>query len=168
MLIKNYKLKYYQVIEKMKTLLINYYCDRICSIVVFGSVGRDKFHPESDIDILIILTDAPKGRFNRFKEFYDNVYLMIEEYIKTFNKSGLNIQVSPIIKTKDEAEYGRPLFIEMADECKVIFDKNNYFNNLLDKVRAKLREYKSEKIPFKGSYYWKLKPDYKWGEEIEI
>lgn len=164
----NYKSKYYSIIEKLVDYLQEYYKDNLISIVLYGSVGRDRFTPESDIDIMIILNKAPKGRFNRFNEYYENVYLKLEEEIKSLLKEGINIHISPLIKTKEETEYGSPLFIEMTETCKILFDRDNYFNCILDRLREKLKKYKSEKVPFKGGYYWKLKPDYKKGDIIEL
>ena len=163
-----YKKKYYRLIDELKNNLIEYYGERLMSIILFGSVGRNRFHPDSDIDILIIIKDAPKGRSNRFFEYYDNIYLKLEKEIRFLLKEGINILISPVIKTKQEAEYGSPLFIEMADECKILYDEKDFFKSILEKLRAKMKEYKSEKVYYKGKYYWRLKPDYKWGEEIVL
>lgn len=164
----NYKKSYAVIIEKLQSYLIDFYRERLVSVVVFGSVGRDKFHPESDIDILIILTDVPKNRSDRFFEYYNNVYLRLERDILQLIKKGICVSISPVIKTREETEYGSPIFIEMTEECKILFDKENFFESILNNIRKKMAEYGSKKIPFKGKYYWLLKPDYKWGDEIKL
>ena len=161
-----YKQKYQRIIEKLKNLFIEYYNKRLLSIVLFGSVGRNKFHPESDIDILVVIKEAPKGRYNRFLEYYDNVFLKLEKDIQAAAKQGINILISPVIKTKEEVKFGSPLFLEMADECIILYDENNFFSGILEQIKTRLKNYKSEKVYFKGRYYWRLKPDYKWGDKI--
>ena len=52
--------------------------------------------------------------------------------------------------------------------CKILFDKDNFFHNVLSKLKDKLEKYKSVKVSYKGRYYWKLKPDYKWGDIINL
>lgn len=163
-----YKEKYYNIIEKLKQLLIEYYKERLTSIVIFGSVGSDRFTPESDIDVLIIIKNAPKGRSNRFFEYYYNVMQKLENDIRTLLKEGINILISPVIKTEEETKYGSPLFIEMTEGCKILYDENDFFNGILNELKEKMKKYNSQKVYFKGKYYWKLKPDYKWGEEIEL
>ena len=164
----DYKQKYYKLIDKIKFLIIEFYKEKLISIVLFGSVGRNKFHNESDIDILIIVENAPKERSGRFYEYYYNVEKQIENDIQKMIKEGIYVNISPIIKSKEEVLYGSPLFIEMADECKILFDKDNFFHNVLSKLKDKLEKYKSVKVSYKGRYYWKLKPDYKWGDIINL
>ncbi|MBM4176938.1 MAG: nucleotidyltransferase domain-containing protein [Ignavibacteria bacterium] len=164
----NYKKSYFNFIEKLKIQTIKFYDDRLVSIILFGSVGRDKFHPESDVDILIILEDVPIGRYNRFFEFYENVYLNTEDDRIDLIKKGMNLQVSPVIKTKEEAKYGSPLFIEMVDGCKILYDRDDFFKDVLNNLEAKMKKYGSKKIEFKGGYFWRLKSDYTWGDEIKL
>jgi len=42
--------------------------DRLISFVLFGSVARDSFRPDSDIDILTIAETLPQGRIRRVQE----------------------------------------------------------------------------------------------------
>ena len=163
-----YKDRYRSIISKTKQLLIDYYSKRLTSIVLYGSVGRGLFSPESDIDLLIVIKDAPRSRYDRFMEYYNNVYKKIEQDIRTEQKNGLNLQLSVIIKTDTEVLYGSPLFIEMVDNCVLLYDLDKFFEETLDQIRERMEKYGSKKIQFKGRYYWKLKSDYKWGDTIEI
>lgn len=43
-----YREKYYSFIEKLKKEIIDFYGDRLVSLVIFGSVASDKFRPDSD------------------------------------------------------------------------------------------------------------------------
>ncbi|MDP2755764.1 MAG: nucleotidyltransferase domain-containing protein, partial [Nitrospirota bacterium] len=46
-----------------------HYGHRLVSIVVFGSVARETYRADSDIDILLIANRLPKGRTKRVAEF---------------------------------------------------------------------------------------------------
>lgn len=46
-----------------------YYGHRLASIVVFGSVARETYRADSDMDILLIANSLPKGRMKRIAEF---------------------------------------------------------------------------------------------------
>ena len=45
------------------------YADRLISLVVFGSVARGVWKANSDIDLLLVLSNLPAGRFNQIREF---------------------------------------------------------------------------------------------------
>ena len=51
---KSYKDLYNTVIEKLRCKVLEYYGGRLVSFVLFGSVARRRFAPESDIDVLIV------------------------------------------------------------------------------------------------------------------
>jgi predicted nucleotidyltransferase len=61
----SYREEYYKLVKKLEEMTINFYGDRLISIAVFGSVAKDTFRPDSDIDILIIAKDLPNGRIKR-------------------------------------------------------------------------------------------------------
>ena len=45
------------------------YGDRLISLAVYGSVGRGTPRPDSDIDILVVADDLPRGRMARMAGF---------------------------------------------------------------------------------------------------
>ena len=46
-----------EILKRFKKELVNIYGDKIQSILLYGSRARGDEHPDSDIDILIILKD---------------------------------------------------------------------------------------------------------------
>ena len=46
-----------------------FYGDRLVSVVVYGSVRRETMRQDSDVDVLIVARDLPRGRFDRVAEF---------------------------------------------------------------------------------------------------
>lgn len=130
------------IFEKTKS----FYKENLISFVVFGSCGRGTPSNESDIDLLIVLNRASKGRLNRNLEFYKNIEIFVEDEIKKLKKYGIDTYISPIIKTKDEVFYGSPIFLEMTEKVKIIFDKDNFFKNYLKELEKKMKKYGTKKI----------------------
>ena len=62
---------YKQILNKFKRKLLARYKDNIISLVLFGSVARGTAGKESDIDVLIILKDAPDSYYERLKPVVD-------------------------------------------------------------------------------------------------
>lgn len=163
-----YREEFYALIEKLKGLAIEYYSERLITLAIFGSVARDTFRPDSDIDILIIAKDLPKGRLKRVSEFEKNIERPLEEIINRLFKEGIYPRISPLFKTPEEVEYGSPLFLDMTENVKILYDKDNFFKDYLERLKDKLKRLGARKVYFKGGYYWELKPDYRYGEIIEL
>lgn len=158
--------------EELKTRLLSeiksYYGDRLISVVIFGSVARETQNFDSDLDVLIITKELPKGRMKRISEF-ENIEKKIEPFLESLRKEDrINTYISAIIKSMEEAEKGSPLFLDMVDDAKILFDKEGFFEKRLDKLRNRLKELGSKRIWKGNAWYWDLKPDYKPGEIFEI
>jgi predicted nucleotidyltransferase len=68
--------------EKVKS----HYGDRLVSCAVFGSVARDRFRPDSDIDCLVVSKRLPKGRMSRVSEFQKFIEKDLDRNIRSSNR----------------------------------------------------------------------------------
>lgn len=58
--------------------------------------------------------------------------------------------------------------MDMIDDARILYDKNNFFKNFLGRLRIRLEKLGAKKISRGGAWYWVLKEDYKIGEVFEI
>lgn len=165
---KDYRKKYYNLIQRFLDVVFKHYGQKLVSVVLYGSVARDAFRPDSDIDVLLICDDLPRGRVNRIEDFIEHVEKAMSSEISVLRAEGITPFFSPLIKTKEEAAYGSPLFLDISEEGKILYDRDNFFHDYISKFKSKLQHMGSKKINFKGGYYWLLKPDYKHGDMIEL
>lgn len=163
-----YREKYYNLIEKIKDYTLEYYGDRLVTFAIFGSTASDTFRPDSDIDILIVAEELPRGRIKRASEFDLNIECKLTKEIKNLYSEGIYPRHSPVIKSPDEVLKGSPLFLDMTENIKILIDRDNFFQEYLECLRGRLKELGSRKVFFKGGYYWELKPDYRYGDTIEL
>jgi predicted nucleotidyltransferase len=88
-------------------------------VVLFGSVARGEFHPESDVDVLV-LVDKPL----EWKQVYQHT-------------SGI---VQPIVKTVEEyiaqTREGEPFMLEIIEDGIPLYDADRWHRRLVDEVRA--------------------------------
>lgn len=164
----SYTKEYYKLVKRLKEISIDFYGERLISIAIFGSVAKDRFRPDSDIDILIVAENLPKGRIKRVEEFEENIENTLSGDIKMLAKSSIYPYLSPIIKNREEVNLGSPLFLDMTEDVKILYDRDNFFQNYISDLKARLNKLGSKKVFFKGGYYWLLKPDYKPGDIIEL
>lgn len=142
--------------------------DNLTSLVLFGSVARGDLQSDSDIDLLIICQKLPK-LYSERQAIIREATPGARKQISNLVKEGYYIYLSPIIKSEEQAKYHSPLYLDMTEDSKILYDRNNFFHNILKEIRFRLQELGSKKIFLSdGSWYWDLKPDYKYGEVFEI
>jgi len=161
------KERFKELENKLLTEVKSFYGDRLVSFVVFGSVARETYRFDSDIDVLIIAEGLPNGRMKRVAQFL-TIEDRIESFLKTLQKEGINTYISPVFKTPEEAEMGSPLFLDMVEDASILFDSNGFFSKRLARLRNRLRELGAKRVWRGNAWYWVLKPDYKPGEVIEL
>lgn len=145
----------------------SFYGARLVSVVVFGSVARETYRPDSDIDVLIIAETLPRGRMKRVEEF-SAIEERLDPFLDSLKKEGIQTCISAIFKTPEEAEHGSPLFLDMVEDALILFDREQFFSRVLGKLRKRLKELGARRI-WKGNvWHWVLKPDYKPGEVFEL
>lgn len=143
------------------------YADRLVSLIGYGSVARGKFHPSSDFDLLVILDPWHGDNRTRWEEFRA-VETAIEPEISACREKGWEARLSPVFKSCQDAEYGSPLFLDMVEDGRILFDRDDFFARRLDRLRERLRELGSQRIWEGETWYWDLKPDWKPGDVIEL
>jgi len=161
------KEKFKELQEKILEETKSFYGERLVSFVVFGSVARETYRPDSDIDLLIIAEKLPDGRMKRVAQ-YSAVEERIEPFLESLKKKGINTFISAVFKTPQEAESGSPLFLDMVEDACILYDRNGFFAKRLERLRNRLKELGAKRV-WKGNiWHWVLKPDYQPGEVIEL
>ncbi len=149
-------------------LVRDYYGEQLVGFVLFGSVARDTFRSDSDIDLLIIAEGLPQGRVKRVEEFEENIEERLKERMKVLRSEGIFPYLSPLFKTPDEVLRGSPLFLDMVSDAEILYDRDDFFRNYLQKLKRRLTKLGAQKVRKGGGWYWVLKPDYKPGDVIEL
>jgi predicted nucleotidyltransferase len=157
---------YKRTVTKFKQLLQEKFGANLISLVLFGSVARGTAKQQSDIDLLIILKDAPDSYYRRLEPVVDIELKLREE---DFETTGAAPMFSSIILSEEEAMENRNIFLDMLDASVILYDKNNFFKNRLKELNKRLLQLGSKKIVLEDkTWYWNLKPDSAPGEVIEL
>lgn len=137
--------------------------ERLVSLVLFGSVARGQVRETSDVDLLAVAKTMPRSLADRRQVFLDRWHRLRSE-------RGLPwVEWNLIVKTPEEAVYRSPLYLDMVTDARFLFDRDGFFEHVLDGMRERMRELGSRKVTLPdGTWYWDLKPDYRFGESVEI
>jgi predicted nucleotidyltransferase len=144
-----------------------HYGDRLVSLVVFGSVGRGVPGPESDLDLLVVADDLPQGRLGRVAEFRA-VERALGPQLEEMSSAGLFPELSPVFKTPPEVDRGSPLFLDMVQDARILYDREGFMQGRLARLEERLNALGARRIWRGNAWFWDLKPDYKPGEVFEL
>lgn len=158
---------YKTLIEKLLSELKNKLNDNLTSVILYGSVARGDFNKNSDIDLLIICKNLPKERLRR-QELFSSIEKNIEDEYEKLYKKEINSLIIPILKTEEEAKSISPLYLDMVEDAIILYDRNDFFEKILNKLKKKLKEINAKKIFIGKKWYWDLMPNYKQGDVISI
>ncbi|RMH03788.1 MAG: nucleotidyltransferase domain-containing protein [Nitrospirae bacterium] len=143
------------------------YGDRLVTIAVYGSVARGTMRYDSDVDVLIVAKELPKGRMKRRREF-DVVEEALAPVFAELRGQGVTTTLAAVLKTPEEVEVGSPLFLDMIEDVKILYDREGFFAQRLNRLRFRLQELGARRIWRGNVWYWDLKPDYQPGEVFEL
>jgi hypothetical protein len=153
--------RFEDVLEKLTPACHRLYGDRLESVAVFGSVGRGTPRTDSDLDLLLVVRDLPRGRVSRVAEF-----AAVERAVAS--AEGTSVPLSPVFKTPEELAAGSPLLLDMTDDARILFDRSGLLTSTLERLRARLAARGARRIWMGNAWIWDLKPDYRPGEEFEV
>ncbi len=145
----------------------SHYGERLISVAVYGSVGRGTPRFDSDVDLLIVADGLPAGRFPRVDDFRA-VEDALAPRLAAAREAGLHPELSPIFKTRAELVRGTPLLLDMTEDARILYDPDACLAGVLDRLTKRLHELGSRRIWRGNAWYWDLKPDYTWGDVIEL
>jgi len=155
------------LVTKMVTAAHALYGERLVSIVVYGSVARGTMRHDSDIDLLVVARHLPGGRLKRVEEF-ESLEAKLAEDLRQAGSHGIRTTLSPVIKTPEEVMAGSPLFLDMVEDARLLYDRDGFFAQQLARLRQRLAKLGAKRMWRGNMWYWDLKPDYQPGEVFEL
>jgi predicted nucleotidyltransferase len=138
------------------------------SFAVYGSVARGSASQSSDVDILLVSDSLDGSLGSRMEKLY-HVEVMLEEELKWLRKHSIYTSLSFYPLRRDEARRLPLLFLDLTEEAVILHDRNSFLEaTLLELKRRLLKQGAKRVIVDKEHWYWDLKPDYRFGEKVEL
>jgi predicted nucleotidyltransferase len=137
--------------------------DRLVSLVLFGSVARGQARPASDIDLLVVAEGFPRSLAERRRPL-----LASWEVVRAAR--GLPaVEWNLVTKSPEEARVRSPLYLDIVEDGILLLDRGGFFAAVLEGMRERMRILGSRRVHLEdGSWYWDLKPGFRFGEVVEL
>lgn len=145
-----------------------YFGDRLMAVVLYGSVARGEQTLESDIDLLIVVDGLPRSLRARNRLLVEFEEEFLPALLAPWHRQGMYIDVSTKIRTPQEAQQLTPFYLDLTEEAIILHEQQQFFQDILDRLRERLAALGAQRQQQGTIRYWKLKPDYRWGEVIEL
>lgn len=141
--------------------------EQIVSVVLYGSVARGTARPVSDVDLLLILREAPAAYWKRLQPLLPILRgLRNQPCWKELEGQGLTPFLSLLVLSLEEANENQYIYLDMVEDARILVDRNSFFQGKLRSLQQRLKELGAKKIRRNGGWYWDLKPDLKLGDEV--
>lgn len=136
---------------------------RLVSMVLFGSVARGTARPTSDIDLIIVARDQPRSLTERARPLRH-----LWEQVRRAQQLAA-VEWNLIVKTPEEARHHSPLYLDLVEEGIMLVDGDGFFQAILEAMRRRMHELGSRRVTLPdGSWYWDLKPGFRFGEVVTL
>ncbi len=135
--------------------IMHHYGDNLLGLALFGSFARGENRKDSDLDILIVLKDAP-GRRLRLVEFIREIEMKHDALAqRLFSEENLLCELSPYILTVSEAELVQPIYYDLVDNHIVIFDPQGIIALIVKSMSALLRQVGAYRVRRNNTWEWR-------------
>lgn len=141
--------------------------DNLTSVVLFGSVARGEAGPGSDIDLLVVCRELPTGAFRR-RRLVEPIGEQLRVGLRRLWERGVYTEFTEVLRSEEEAARFHPLYLDMAYEAILLYDRDGFFASLLAGLRERLAAMGAKRRRLGRITYWDLKPDFRPGEVIEL
>ncbi len=148
-------------------LLRSVLAENLVSVVLFGSVARGEAAAGSDIDLLIICEALADGRFARLR-LLEDVDRGFEDHLARLRSMGIDTRLACLIKTRAEAERVVPLYLDLVEDARLLYDRGDFFATVLARIADSLKRLGAERRVRGRVRYWVLKRDFVPGEVFEL
>ena len=159
--------RYLQLILDATLHLMRSY--KLTSICLYGSVARGAARRDSDVDLLVVSDDFSGSLASRVERVLECVEKKVSCEVELLRKYGVDTGLSVCPLRREEVLHFPPILLDLTEDGIILYDEGSFLERALTRLKARLSELNAKRV-FIGedSWYWDLKPDYKFGEAVEL
>ena len=142
-------------VDGVLSRMLQYYGENLLGLAIFGSFARGENRKGSDLDLLIILSNAGKRRI-RIEEFIREIEMKHDDLAQQlFREQGLSCDLSPYIVTRDEALMMQPIYYDLVDHHVVVWDPEGIIDQIISSASALLKKVGAYRVRRNNTWEWR-------------
>lgn len=150
-----YSERHRRYIDGILQEIIGYYGDNLLGLAIFGSFARGENRMNSDLDLLVILNDAP-GRRARLSEFIEKIEMIHDKDAQElFNEENLSCEISPYILTESEARRAQPIYYDLVNHSVIVSDRHEIVSGIIGSMAVLLRRVGAKRVRRNNTWEWR-------------
>ncbi len=106
--------------------------NNVLGIAIFGSVSRNDYTKYSDIDLFIVVDKKDTKTMAEIHSIHSKLH---EEEDKMTDR-GLYLYISPLIMERDRLKTFRPIYIDIARDGIILFEKNFILSDFFSSINS--------------------------------
>ena len=130
---------FYPVLERAVGSVLRVYAGTVIAMAVFGSVARGEAGPESDIDLLVVVDHRLESVIDdartRGRVAESSSSLRVDEWQRARHFH----QVQVVIAGRTDLESPGPLFLDLPEDARIIWDPHGELRQALHRLADRLR-----------------------------
>lgn len=136
--------------------IIAHYGTSLIGCAIFGSYARGENRLNSDLDLLIILEDAPSFS-RRLEEFVEQVEMKHEALAQElYEQEEILCELSPYILTREEALKLQPIYYDLVKHHLILYDPEGLIARIIGSTRKLLEQSEARKTSRSNTWEWSL------------
>lgn len=139
----------------------------LTSLAIYGSVARGTASDNSDLDLLVVSQDF-KGSLAERIDALAGLKNRLHDEFSLLRRHGVNASLSLYPLRREEVERLPIILLDITEEGRIAYDKDGFLQKNLTRLRLKLADLGSKRVPAKDGWYWDLKPDYRALEVVNL
>jgi predicted nucleotidyltransferase len=135
---------------------VNHYGQNLLGLAIFGSYARKENTKLSDLDLLLILQDAPCRR-ERLNDFIAHIEMKHEPLAQQlYEDEAVLCELSPYILTESEALKFQTIYSDMVDHHIILLDPQHLLKRILEATRNLLLRVDARKVRRNNTWEWQF------------
>jgi len=143
------------VIQSALSCLLYHLGRRLVTVGVYGSVSTGNYTDTSDIDILVVVSDWSQDISDQTAEIVEITVPVRRAISALYESHDIYTSIQWYTLIKEEAAKLRPLYLDMVRDAELIYDRDHFFEDILNKLQSRMEHYEVKRIGLPdGSHIW--------------
>lgn len=161
------QIKIQEACSTFVTQLLENFGNKLLAVIQFGSTARGHIKRHTDLDLFVVL-DTEFANLAEKRAAALKAEESADAVLKSLNSFGYSIQVSALVRTRNQALAFTPIYLDMTIHSVIHYEKDDFATLLIKRTKDKISEIGAVRKNRGLLWYWDLCPNFKPGDKAPL